>query len=332
VSKPVLENMPDTPSLTLGVNRLPSAAGVAGLRRLRRWMREERLHAVVTFFRDGNLWGTLAARSTGVPVISSRRNLGAGYWHNRRELFLLRRLNQWTRVWVANSRAVADYTLAAEGAPADRMRVIPNAVDLDRFSAGSPVPTREDLGLPRGRLVAAVANLRPVKNHALLFRALPDLLVAEPDVRLLLVGEGDEEPRLRALADELGVADRMVWLGSRSDVHHILPHCDAVTLTSRSESSPNALVEAIAAGRPVAAVDTGGVGELLTDPEIHRLAPPDQPQALAAALAEVLAVPADKTREAGRRAAAGLAKTRSVPVVLEDWYALFDEVCGGRLS
>ncbi len=174
------------------------------------------------------------------------------------------------------------------GAPPDRLSVIGNGVDLDRFALADRVAARRALGLPEaGRLLVTVAHLGPRKGHLEVLEALP------ADVRLVLVGAdpdgGPNERALRRRIDALGLAGRVILAGPQPHdrVGLYFAAADASVLASYREGCPNAVLESLAAGRPVVATDVGAVPDLIT-PETGRVVPVCNVPALTEALADVL--------------------------------------------
>ncbi len=314
----------DVPVLTLDVHRIAGRKGARGVARLRRWAKQES-DVLVTFFRDSNIVGTLAGRAAGVPVVSSRRNLG--YWHNRRELAVLRVLNRMTHRFVANSEAVRDHTAATEGVDPARIEVIYNAIDVERFRPpedGERRDIREGLGLPVDPfLIGCVANLRPVKGHGSLITAFASVRRRLPDARLVLVGGGSEEMRLRALAHGLGVSRDVVFLGPRHDTADLMRAFDLQVLPSISEGFSNSLLEGLACGLPCAATDVGGNRELLADGTLGRLVPPKDVRRMGDAMVE-LALRDDLRRELGEASRRHVLLNFAIPVALDRWHRLLE--------
>jgi glycosyltransferase involved in cell wall biosynthesis len=155
------------------------------------------------------------------------------------------------------------------------------------------------------RRVALVGTLRTVKGHDVLIDAAPAVLARHPGVRFDVIGGGPLLDTLRARASSRGVADAFTFFGHREDVRERLADADAVVLPSRSEGLPNAILEAMAAGRPVVASAVGGVPDVVTDGVTGLLVPPEDPAALAAALTRLADDPAlaDRMGVAARRAA-----------------------------
>ncbi len=325
-SSPYLEGLARELPVTVLDVRVDRGAGlVNGVRRARAWVRRERLDVVLTFFRDANIVATLGARWAGVPVVSGRRNLG--YWHTPREIRILRFLNRFTREFVANSEAVREQTVRREGVPRERIRVIPNAVDTERFRPASPgerETLRARLGFPASApLVGCVANLRPVKGHEVLVEAFAAVCARVHEARLALIGEGPIEAPLRERARALGVLDRLHFMGLRQDVPDLLRAFDIVVLASHSEGLSNALLEAMASGLPTVATAVGGNTELLEDGALGMLVPPSYPAAMAAALGELLTSP-DRCRRLGAAARDRVCARNSPERVLEAWHRVIE--------
>ncbi|MFB7475986.1 glycosyltransferase [Kitasatospora sp. NPDC056184] len=187
---------------------------------------------------------------------------------------------------IAVSHAVARSIPPGRRRPGEWVTVVHHGPDL----AGAPegpaarAAARAELGLPEHAfVVGTVGNLTPKKDQATLLAAHAALLGRRPDARLLLVGAGPLDARLRARAAELGVADSVVFAGSRADVPALLPALDVFTLSSRQEGLPVALMEAMTSGLPAVVTRVGGMPEVLDDGEQGFLVPPGDPAALAGA-------------------------------------------------
>jgi len=217
-------------------------------------------------------------------------------------------------------RALRDFRV-----PPAKALLIHNAADLSAFVPGEPDPAlARSLGLEPGDLVVgAVGNLRPVKDHATLLRAFARVAARVPQARLVIVGEGDERPRLEALAAELGIAGSVKLLGQRADVPLLLRRFDVFVLSSISEGLSLSIVEAMAVARPVVATRVGGNPEIVRDGETGLLVPSGDPPALAEALVALLDDPARRDAFG----AAGLRRAQSVfslPGMIEQYERLYE--------
>ena len=239
----------------------------------------------------GALYAGLAARGLGVPLVWHARIAERDRWLDPILLGLA------TRV-IAISAAVA---ARFAGSPlASRVRVVPNGVDLERWTpAGAPPPPSPHVLLP-GRLM-------PAKGQETLLRAAPAILARYPSTRFVLLGadDGGEAARLRAMARELGIDDALELRPWTDDPRPIFEAAEVVTLPSRAEGFGRVLIEAACLEKPVVASRVGGIPEVVVDGETGLLVAPDDPSALADALGRLLGDP-------GLRAKLGAAARRRV--------------------
>ncbi len=225
-----------------------------------------------------NAFALPAAALAGVPVrIGSRRELNPD--KSVAKIALQRLSYAAAHVVVANSAAAAR-RLRNEGIGPSRIRMIPNGIALERFS----VPQRS------GRIsrIITVANLRREKAHEVLIEAAAELLPRWRGLEFLIVGDGPRKQELLNLARARGVGASFQFLGHRDDIPALLASADLFVLPSRSEASPNGVLEAMAAGLPVVASATGGLLEMVDHGRTGLLVPPDDPGRLAAALDSLL--------------------------------------------
>jgi glycosyltransferase involved in cell wall biosynthesis len=159
-----------------------------------------------------------------------------------------------------------------------------------------------------------VARLDPIKNHRLALEAVQQLIRSRPDVQFWIVGEGPERPAIKALCKQLQLESHVKLLGERRDVPELWNAADAAVLTSHSEGIPLVLIEAMAAGLPVAATNVGGIPEIVTSGAEGQLTAPGDADALAAQLEAFATSPELRERmgAAGRRRAEGFTEDRMI--------------------
>jgi glycosyltransferase involved in cell wall biosynthesis len=190
--------------------------------------------------------------------------------------------------------AVCDFSARSlvekDGFPGDRIEVIPNGIDPERYSSVEDVRlVRRRLGLdPTRRYIATVARFHPVKDHRTLLHAFAAVATRHPETDLLLVGDGALKAEMKDLASSLGLSSRIHFLGVRDDVPDIMRAADAFALTSVSEAASITLLEAMAVGRPVVVTAVGGNPEIVRDGVDGLLAPRGDSKAIAVALDRVL--------------------------------------------
>lgn len=212
----------------------------------------------------------------------------------RLRIAAMRRLGD---AFVCISSAV-QHELADVGVPADRLWDIANGVDVERFAPVSPdrrAELRQSLKLPTGPLAFYVGRLVEEKGLDVLLRAWTTVRAQLPEARLAIMGEGDQEPQLRALSAELGLTDVVQFLPGCADVSPYLQASDAYVLPSFAEGLPVALLEGMASQLACVATATSGSAQLITDRVNGRLTPIGEPAPLAEALVAALSAPEART-------------------------------------
>lgn len=266
------------------------------------------VHTVLFGF---DLWANLAARFLHVPcVISSRRQLAA--WRRKRHLYWQGLANRFVDAVITNSQAAAEYGFATERhLNRGRIYSIPNLCappSVAEPGATTPLPTKTRA------VFTYVANFWPGKRHDLLIDAFA-ACHADLDADLWLVGEGDGLAATRERITAHGLESRVHLLGRRHDIPVVLANSDLYLHVSDHESSPNAVLEAMAAGLPVIAAAAGGVPELLAGGHLGTLVIPNSQDALVAAMRYVRGAGcADAARKA-ETARASLARHHAPAVV-----------------
>jgi len=267
---------------------------LVALRRLAALVVESRVALVHAHGSRGALYAGLAARRR-VPLV----------WHARivdRDPWLDPILVRLAAAIIANSGATAG-RFARLAAARDRVHVVLNGVDLERFGPGAPDPSlRRALGLPpSGPVVGYVGRLERGKGPDVLLAAAEILRPRRPDVSFLFVGDGPLARELAARASRGGLA--AVFVGRRPDLAPVLRQCAALAVPSRQEAFGRVLVEAMASQVPVVAARVGGIPEVVTDGRTGLLVPSEDPPALARAL-EVTLTDGEATRARVKAAAA----------------------------
>lgn len=282
---------------------LQGGMGLLSAIRLGKYLRRERIEAVIgNVGRD--LWiGAIACRRSGTRLLQ-RRGLVRPVKSGRLSRWLYTRAVD--RV-IVNSLAIRDCMVeSVDFLDASRFILIPNGIDTRAKSSGGGARLRAELGLdPRTPVAGTIGRLAEMKGHSDLLHAWPKVIAKVPDSRLLLVGEGEEERNLKALAKELGIEESLLFLGFRRDVAALLEAIDLLVLPSvRDEGCSNTLLEAMWHGRPAVVTECGGLPEVVTHGELGLVVPIHDPGSLAAAVARLLSCADERDRmgNAARRA------------------------------
>lgn len=263
-----------------------SARTLSAIRRVAADFRARGVHVVHGYLFEGNFLAALTGRLAGVPVtLVSKRSLDRyGRLDHRAAAWLSNRLA--SRVTV-NAAAVRAITIEHERCAPERIVTIPNGVALPSSSGLASVPAADD---PRGDgpLVGMVGRLSWKKGYEFALAAAVKLKERVPGVRFDIVGDGEQRPELEESAQRLGLAGTLRFLGQRRDVPELMRTFDCYVLSSVIEGMPNALLEAMALGRPVVTTSAGGSAEVVRDGESGLVVPPGDPDALANAVERVL--------------------------------------------
>jgi glycosyltransferase involved in cell wall biosynthesis len=279
----------------------------------------QREHVAIVHGYDfwSNVMAVAAARLTGRPVVVNQLDEGNHLTRLQRHgQAVARRLA--SRV-VTNAHAVAQGIVAA-GTPTEKVRILPQGVDLERFDRRAAA----DPGLPPwpGPTVAVVANMN---SHA---KGHHDLLTAAravPQARFALCGDGAHRMAFEQRARAEGLQDRTLFLGKRPDVPAILARVDALVHPSHAEGLPNAILEAMAASRPVVATRVGGIPDVVGHGQTGFLVPRQDPPALATALRELLG-DRERATAMGRAGRRRIEEGYALEHALERHDALYEEL------
>jgi glycosyltransferase involved in cell wall biosynthesis len=210
--------------------------------------------------RGADVWGGLAARICGIPAVLTRRvdNPEPG-WLARRKYSLYHRV-------IAISRGIRE-VLLRQGVPDWKITCVPSAVDIGVYGQECDLEWfRSEFGLAPGDVpVGMIAQFIERKGHRHLIRALPEILRACPDVRVLLFGQGPLREEVGRELQRAGLDGRTVMAGFRSDLHRILPCLRLVVHPALMEGLGVSLLQAAAAGVPIVAFDAGGIPEIVLD-------------------------------------------------------------------
>jgi len=279
----------------------------AALVKLVRLLRQLRPHIVHTHTAKAGALGRIAAKLAGTPVIvhTFHGHVLHGYFsRGTTRLFLnvercLAAIS--TKVLTVSDGQCRDLLRLRIGRP-ETVGVMPLGLELDGFLRSDlrRGEIRRRLGVaPEAPLVGIIARLVPIKDHTTFLEAASDLHTSRPDVRFLIVGDGELRPRLEQQAHALGLDECTHFLGWQRELEPIYADLDLAVLSSLNEGTPLSLIEAMAAGLPVVATHVGGIPDLVTDGKTGLLVPPKDPIAMSRAM-DTLLGDADRRRQMGQ--------------------------------
>ncbi len=269
--------------------------------RLERFLRRERVDVLHTHKIGSNLWGALVASVARTPVVVAHEHTWSYEGQPLRRFLdrevIARRADRFLAVSRADQRRMTE----VEGIDAARTGFIPIGITPSPPSAGEH-DVRAELGIAADApVIASVGILRPQKAYEVLIHAIALVAHKQPDVRLLIVGDGPERERLGRLVSELDLREQVSILGMRADVPDILRAVDVAACSSNFEGSPLSVMEYMDMSLPIAATSVGGIPDLIESGVHGLLVPPGDPSGLAGALEQLLGDRA-QARAMGERA------------------------------
>lgn len=316
-----------SPPLDVSFPPVPIRKGatLTNLRAFRGFLRASRPDVVVT-----NNWGSIEWSVANVPALVRHVHIEDGFGPEERDRqigrrVLVRRLALRRSTVALPSRTLVRIATETWRLDPRRVRYVPNGIELARFS-GVRDPSIAAAWPGEGPVIATVAALRAEKNLPRLVRAFA--AVTRPaagrqvPARLVIVGDGPERAGLQALADSLGVAAHVSFLGHVAEPAPLYAGFDMFALSSDTEQMPIAVIEAMAAGLPVAATDVGDVRAMLAEANAPWVGPRDD-AALAASLAALLGDAAERARIGAANRAKAL-EAFDQERMFEAYAALFD--------
>lgn len=240
----------DVPKFNLGFSSFYRPSLVQSVWRLIRYIRQQRIQLVQTFFQDPFLLAALSKPFHKARLIGSFRDMG--FWRTRQQTVKMRLAYPAFDGFIANSKAVRDQFVAADGLDPAKFAVIYNGIDLATVPPRPAQPSSPPV-------VGIVANLnRPVKRVQDFVEAAAIVHRLKPDVRFCVVGGGHLQPTLEQRARDLGLGNAIIFIGLVDDPLRYIANWSIGVITSETEGFCNAIVEYMACGLPVVATAAGG--------------------------------------------------------------------------
>lgn len=237
-----------------------------------------------------DILGLPAARMAGIPAVAIAHGWTSATWKVRLNESLDRRVLRHFDAVVGVSQSQAKALLQA-GVASDKVVTIPNAIAPHGHNVATK-PHRASLESlfprPPRWLIGAAGRLSPEKGFDVLIDAAANLLAANPDVGVVLFGDGPLRSQLQRRIDAHDAGSHIVLAGYRSDLDQLLPNLDMLVIPSHTEGLPVILLESLRCGLPVVATSVGGIPEVVVDGEHGLLIPPGDVAALAAAISRLL--------------------------------------------
>lgn len=297
----VVRNLQDSGIEVVVIGRTKIFLGIGFLSLLLQ-LRRAKVDAVFTILPYGNFIGRIIGRLSGQKIIFSTirtRNIDKSFFLlqiNRLTAFLSKKI-------IFNSQEVVPFAMAHEGVKENQVEVIPNGCNLPSLNtAAVRTEIRYELGVNSDtNILGCVSRLHPQKGLFYLISAFSDLIKKKPDSQLWILGDGPLRKELENKVKKLGIEKNVNFWGDSSNVQEFLCAIDVFVHPSLFEGMPNAVLEAMGAGKPVIASAVDGVNEVIIDGESGFLVEPKDINGLAIKMLEVLQTPG-KWKEIGNQA------------------------------
>lgn len=256
------------------------------------FIKKKGIKVVVTYHEGSDFFASLLARLCGVPVlVSSRRDMG--YRLKKNHIFLYKRINCLFDRIVTVSDAVKNVIFEREGAPWHKLITVHNGVESAKFCAQPDVQMlKASFGIPENiAIVGILAALRRIKGHRFFIDAASIILKEFPRVHFVIATWADDNDYYRELKEhikQLGIENNFTFIIGCSEANKILPIFDISVLSSINEGFPNAVLESMAARKPVVATRAGGTEEAVIHEKTGLLVPPRDSGTLAKSILKLL--------------------------------------------
>lgn len=267
--------------------RMRGEGDPASIQRLRRLFRDWRPDVIHMHTSHAHMLGMLASRTTGVGKTVVSRRVDFSIYRNFLRL-------SWFKyrfgidLYVAISEGIKRQ-MVKDGIPAERIQVVHSGIDPSRFEGVEAHDYEAEFDLPPGApIIGDVAHFGWHKAQEVLVEATPLILERHPEARVFLIGKGELRPRIEAQVAELGLTDRILFTGFRTDVPSLIRGMDCFVMCSVLEGLCTSLLDSLALGTPAVGSAVGGIPEVLRDGETGLTVPPRDPKALADAICRVL--------------------------------------------
>lgn len=214
------------------------------------------------------LYGSIAGKIAGIPVLINGEH-GTFNLNKKRRIFVYRLLSLFVNKFITVSSSLRKELVDKIKISSDKIIVIPNGVDTERYHSinmEEVINRKNRIGIPMSsRVIGSVGRLEPVKNYEMLINAFSEISHEFPMLYMLLVGDGSRMEKLEKLAWDLGLSNKICFLGQVNNTQDFIPLMDIFILTSYSEGMSNTILEAMSCSKPIIATDVGGNRELILE-------------------------------------------------------------------
>lgn len=315
--------------LTLGIGK--KRPDPKPLLKMARVIRQWQPHIIHSHMVHANILARLARLFAPIPVlictahsIDERGRKGSG----RLRTFFYRITDPLCDLTTQVSHAGLERYIRIRAVPKHKIKYIPNGVDTGHFSPNLETRgrVRSSLGLDSEFVWLTVGRFDLAKDYPTLLFAFAQVVKTYPNTSLVIAGDGPLRPAMEILAKELGIGNRVCFLGIRRDIPELMNAADGYVMSSAWEGMPLVLLEAHASGLPIVATNVGGNGEIVLHNKTGFLVSPKNPTALADAMVRLMELPPQERQDMGQIGRKHIIENFSLDRVVEMWEALYFEL------
>lgn len=312
--------------LSVRMVRCRGRADWRALREIRQYIRADSADLVHTHGYKADLYGYLAARVEGKPVVATCHNWVGGTAalriYNRLDRMVLRKFSA-----IAAVSGDVARNLLASGIAAGRIRTIANGISVEGFAGAQPA-SFPGIDSSCGKVIGMVARLDLQKGFEYLLLAVRELCRSFAGIRVIIAGDGPDRAAIQSMVRNFGLQSHVLLAGQRHDMPAVYAAMDIFVLPSLNEGLPMTVLEAMASARPVIATRVGAVPCVVRDGETGLLVEPRDAAGLATAISRLLADP-DLGRRLGVRAREWVQQNYSSDAMARKYRQMYDEVLAG---
>jgi glycosyltransferase involved in cell wall biosynthesis len=295
------------------------------VKQIKEYIHEDAIDVVHTHGYKADLYGYFAGKSAGKPIIATCHNWVGGTAalgiYNRLDRMVLKRFNAIAAV----SEGVKERLLKS-GIPAEKIRIIPNGIDVQAFEGGQALP---ELRAGEGKIVGVVARLDLKKGFEYLLAAVREITNSFYGLKVVIVGEGPDRQAIEQMIERFGLRDTVLLAGQQSNMPGVYAAIDIFVLPSLNEGLPMTVLEAMAASRPVIATRVGAIPKVIEDGKTGLLVNPRDTAGLRDAIARLLNDD-DLCRRLAAQAHEWVARHFTADAMARQYQALYEEVLGRK--
>jgi len=252
-------------------------------------IKSRQIDVIMTTLYYADIMGAVTGTIGGVKAVFFWETISSPEWLVPRRLISYRAAAKLCDKVISVSQRTADFLVEDRKISPDKIKIIPYGVDLEKYNNGNDNKIRRQLNIKaKDKIIGMVGRLVVQKGHIYLIEASERIVKKYPDVKFLIIGEGELRSDLEKRVRDRQLDDNFIFLGSRDDVPDLLKVIDIFTLPSLFEGLPNVVLEAMASGKPIVATAVDGTREAVIHGQTGVLVPPKDPEQLTEALCDLL--------------------------------------------